>query len=146
MWYAVLRALGPIPPRITHLVSIVGACVLCFFYCGFIIGQTRRGTVGTKAMEAIKANFVAIVVTSVMATFVVFLRNTENGAVLAMPSANTPLTSVMRTDVMSAIIITRNALCATFGTKPRRKALFYSIGKSASIAKEITLYHYVYSL
>jgi len=84
-------------------------------------------------VEAIKADFVPVVVTSVMAKFVVVLRDTVHRAVLTMPAVNARLTSVIRTGVMPSIIVARNALRATLATKPRRQTLFLSIGRSAFV-------------
>ena len=90
-------------------------------------------------MEAIKADFLAFVVASVIPAFVIAFRNTENGAVYSMPSMHARLTSVMRTKIMPLIIVGRNALLKTFGAKPRRKALFHSISRSTSVGNKITL-------
>ena len=137
--HAVLTTLWPIPPLITHFVSIVGAFVLYLFSDGVIFGQTRRWTVDRKTMEAIKADFLAFVVASVIPAFVIAFRNTENGAVYSMPSMHARLTSVMRTKIMPLIIVARNALLKTLGAKPWRKALLHSISRSTSVGKKITL-------
>lgn len=88
-------------------------------------------------MEAIKADFVAFVVASVIPAFVIAFRNTENGAVYSMPSMHARLTSVMRTKIMPLIIVARNALLKTLGAKPRRKALLHSISRSTCVMSMI---------
>lgn len=136
MRHAVLQTLRPMPPPITVFVSIFGTVKVALLNDGRIVprrivSQTRQRTVGAISTQkavytirgtiSIEAYFVALVVTSVMASLIVILRDAEHRAVLAKPSFKTRLTSVMRTVVMSVIdIVVRNAVCLTLGTKPPR--------------------------
>ena len=139
MRHAVLSAVGTIPPGITHFDSIVRTFVLCFFD-SFIPRQTCQRTIVTESAEAIKAHFVAVVITRVMTEIVVVLRDTKRRALLAVPAMHARLTSVLRTNVMPAIIVARNALRAAVATKPRRQALFQSVRTSTSVTKNMLQY------
>ena len=116
---AVFIAVGPIPPAITHFDSIVGAYVLCFFHASIPVQACQR-TVGTESMKAIEADFLAVVITRVMAEFFIVLWDTKCRAILAMPAVYARLTSVRSAVVMSAIVVARNALRTTVAAKPRR--------------------------
>ena len=115
MGLAVSGTVGPKPRRMADFVAFFCTVV---GYWGFI-DQTSPRAVRVEATDAVQAHHIAFIVTSVISEFLIILRNTEHCAVLAIPPRQTRFTSVLCTTVMSAVVITRDALCATVRTKPR---------------------------
>lgn len=118
MLHAVLSAVGTVPPWITHFHPTLSTRIF-YVFSGFILAwQTCQRAVYTESIEAIIADFVAVAVTSVVAKFIVILRDTERRARLPMPVRQARFTSVLCTIVMTAVVIMWNALGATIPTKP----------------------------